>query len=493
VLSAQPASPAEQRESETKSTEERIQALEKALREQREEYERRLRELESASANPAAPAEPSTDRAQPSAASEPSEAAPVSSLSGPVSGTPNEAEDAQLKALLESHEEELPVDLNAPTVKLYGFMDMGLQRAWGGLYNSGIPETGETTFVLGNVNTYIDAQPHPDWRALTEVRFTLFPNGATNIGHIGRGDFTLADTSVFDDTGTNGGFTEVQWSGIVLERAHIDYMASDLVNLRVGYFLTPYGIWNVDHGTPTRMTLWEPIFMALEIIPKRQLGVQLFGREHFLPWELHYNAYVSNGRTEGQVDYTDDKALGGRVALKRHRPYPFQLGLSFHIGGSEAELREAGVATDGTLGITRRTVAAYDEYAGAADVSLDVGAFRVRSEAVVRVRLFEEGKRNRNLDGAFNADQTVTAGYVALGYRLPFDVEPLLAGEFIRQPNILGEAFMSAGPGLNYYPSPSAVLKLSYSYIRGFDFGGYAEDLERVKYHFLGGRLAIAY
>jgi hypothetical protein len=447
----------------------RLEALERELQRQREEYEERLRKLEQ----------------------QPPEKDPAPPLASSL--REDDLEESQLNGLLSAAQEESAIDPDSPAVRIYGFMDVGLQRGWGGLFESGIPETGETTFVLGNVNTYFDAQPTPNWRALTEVRFTLFPQGSSSLRDIAAGDFAPYNATVIDDTATNGGFTEARWNAIVLERAHIDYTPSDLVNLRAGYFLTPYGIWNVDHGSPTRLTLWEPIFMSQEILPKRQLGVELFGRWHFLPWELHYNAYISNGRTPGQVDYSDGKAFGGRIALKRSRPYLLQLGASFYVGGEERVERSLGLREGGELGIERQTVMAAMDYAGAADASLDIGAFRARSEVVVRVRKFEDGKRPAPLGGGFNADQTVTAGYLVLAYRLPFDVEPLLGSEFIREPNLLGEAFMSVGPGVNLYPSPSTVLKLGYSYITALDLGAFDGDLTRARYHFVGGRLALAY
>jgi hypothetical protein len=55
-----------------------------------------------------------------------------------------------------------------PVVRVYGFADVGLQRSWGPIAEIIPGGTNKTTFVLGNVNLYFDANPISDWRFLTE-------------------------------------------------------------------------------------------------------------------------------------------------------------------------------------------------------------------------------------------------------------------------------------------------------------------------------------
>ncbi len=42
-----------------------------------------------------------------------------------------------------------------------------------------------------------------------------------------------------DEGSPNGGFTDLRWNGVVLERSHIDWTPRDEINVRVGHFLTP--------------------------------------------------------------------------------------------------------------------------------------------------------------------------------------------------------------------------------------------------------------
>ena len=125
-------------------------------------------------------------------------------------------------------------------IKIYGFLDFGLRKTFGakdplfaGLIHRPL------TFVLGNVNLYFDAQPMPDWRALVEARLTTYPHGAETVDQ--SGTFQRTDTRVYD-TSSPSGRNRVIWGGVVLERAQIEHTMFDMFNLRVGYFLTPYGI-----------------------------------------------------------------------------------------------------------------------------------------------------------------------------------------------------------------------------------------------------------
>src|SRR5690348_6033105 len=200
-----------------------------------------------------------------------------------------------------------------PMFRLYGFIDVGLQKLWA--TDDPVTPTQKTTFVLGNVNLYFDFRPAPDWSSLVEVRLTKYPNGDYSYGISDIGiDYSRTDTTTADP-GNGEGHDTLRWGSIVLERAYIQWQKSARLGVRVGQFLTPYGIWNVDHGTPTLISLFRPFFQANEMFPEHQLGVEAFGRfddvvhDH---WALDYHSYVSNGRTPGVVALTDDKMIGGR-------------------------------------------------------------------------------------------------------------------------------------------------------------------------------------
>jgi hypothetical protein len=257
----------------------------------------------------------------------------------------------------------------------------------------------------------------------------------------------------------------VRWSGVSPERAHIDWTPSDAFNLRAGLFLTPYGIFNVDHGTPTRIMVSEPLFISYQLLPRQLIGVEAFGTIPFLPWTLGYHLHVSNGRTLAQVDFTDSKAVGGRVYLSTRNPFPIKLGLSGYAGNGED--------VETTLNV-RRTNFSFNEYGLSGDLSIDVGSLRVRSEVVVNWTFFDDGHR-RVWAGSPLADATHLGAYVAFAYQLPwYGIEPLIMTEFLRVPVPrlipMGEGLIMPSVGVNVYFTDTTMLRTQMSIAHGFDF-----------------------
>lgn len=397
---------------------------------------------------------------------------------------------AEAALLAELDASQAPQIEELPLLRFYGFMDMGLQSAWGGLYKTGLSQSEALTFVPGNINLYMDANPAPQFHGLAEVRFTTFPNGTESLDPL-TGQFTQHDTTVVDYTSPLGGFLNVQWGSIVLERAHIDWTPSDLFNLRVGYFLTPYGIWNVDHGTPTRIVLIPPVFMAYGFMPERQTGLMAYGTAHLLPWELSYNLYLTNGRAVA-VDFTNDKAIGGRLVARIRRPVALQLGASFYTGNAQTVEKTLGT-TDGMLGVVRNTTIEYNEIAGGGDISLDAGALRVRAEFVVNRMVYTPGKR-ASFAGVLKANATWHDGYLLLAYRLPWlGIEPLLFGELIHipQPSV-ADWFFGVNGGVNVYITPSVIIRTQIGRAQGFN-PGKGPKLKNSDINIFAARLVISF
>lgn len=132
--------------------------------------------------------------------------------------------------------------------------------------------------------------------------------------------------------------------GLNLERVHIDIKFRDEFKLRFGKFITPAGVWNVDHGSPVVLTVRQPLqTTTTPIFPESQTGMMGFGRTPLGDHDLDYSGYISAGRIDGSasavstvnhnsIDKLTDLAYGGHVGLKLDVLKSIGLGASYFNG-----------------------------------------------------------------------------------------------------------------------------------------------------------------
>ena len=83
-----------------------------------------------------------------------------------------------------------------------------------------------------------------------------------------------------------------------MQRLYLEWTLHRFVTVRGGQFLTPFGIWNVDHGSPVYIPVQRPYIVNSNssYFPERQTGLELLGR-----WDisnrssLGYHLTLSNG------------------------------------------------------------------------------------------------------------------------------------------------------------------------------------------------------
>lgn len=346
------------------------------------------------------------------------------------------------------------------TLRLYGWMDMGMTRLWGqpGDLPSVLPAAQAASFAVGNINLYFDFQPTEHWSSMLELRFTNQPDGDVSFNQL-----TPVSTS-YVDSGAPIPWSFTKLGGVVLERAYIQYRHNDLLQLRLGQFLTPFGIWNVDHGAPTLIAMALPVFMVQLLFPRTLIGIEALGNTQVGNWDLGYVAHVSNGRTLYQHDPTNDKAFGGRIYGRTSRPYRIQLGASAYWG------RYSEVTTTlkfvPQVSFSSMEVTAFDELDLGLDLSLDAGPLRFRTELSRGQYVYETGKRPPDVlgaPGAKTADSVQLDWYGLLAYRLPvWGLEPYLYFEYYKWPSGAGDGYVAPSAGLNIYVTPSAQLRFQY-------------------------------
>ncbi|WP_437968816.1 porin [Sorangium sp. So ce260] len=351
-------------------------------------------------------------------------------------------------------------------LRLYGFIDAGVQRTWVP-ENSGLaavlPQANALNFVVGNLNLYLDAQPTDHFRFLGELRFTTAPGGApvpvtpTPPELVYR--TTTQEYGTFDSTAIALGSPTVYGGLVSIERAHIDWTRFNLFKVRVGQFFTPIGIYNVDHGSPVLITAAIPYFITSRLFPTRQTGIMVYGNMFAGPWELGYNAYVSNGRNENApFAFDDNRGYGGRL----HASYEDPGKLTLKLGASFIASRARDWVVDlkiGEFAPTIHSTWSFREYTGAGDVSLDVGKTRLRAEAAVVRVVYDEGKRPGGA-GFFAPDAWKTSTYAVAAHRLDFlNMEPFVIGAALHAPFNFHDTMFQLGGGLNFYITPDVTVR----------------------------------
>lgn len=348
------------------------------------------------------------------------------------------------------------------SVNIYGFMDMGLQRYMThSRLVKGLVPSSEATFVSGNTNIYLDARPRPNWRALIETRLSVHPHGNTVVAGLGPAKRT--DTSIIDFTSASGR-NIIRLGGVIIERAVTEWQLDSRLTVQAGYFLTPWGIWNIDHGTPTLISLIMPSFLLNEAVLRQQTGVNVFGRLTHNDWTLGYYAYVSNGRTAGQTDFTDGKAGGGRLTLSRFGKITTTLGTSLFHGSTEDEARTLRLANGG-LDIDIQPTYAFTETTVGGDLSLDWAGLRIRAEGVARTVNQKPGQFRPVQINPLATDPNRTELYVygLAAYRWDW-FEPLLYAEYInthKRTDLIDKG-SGVSVGVNIYLSQVSQLRLQY-------------------------------
>jgi hypothetical protein len=352
------------------------------------------------------------------------------------------------------------------SLNLYGFIDLTYSRAikefaFGSPYDS---------FAVGHLNLYAASELGDNWRTLAEVRVTYLPHGAYPP------DPTNPDPERVNTTTTD--YTDVdrpvELGGLMIERAWLEYTAHSLASIRAGQWLTPYGIWNVDHGSPVIVGVRRPFIVGERFLPERQTGIQLHGSTLLGRTKLGYNLTLSNGR--GAIDaYRDldrNKAVGGRFFANFDTNFgTLSTGMSGYRGRYTDSDQEFGVTPEGEFTILRPVTARFDEFSLAADAKWEWDGFLMQTEAIMNEVAYEDAVRPVALTfpgapPARIADHRRRGVYGLTGYRFEWLGIMPWAGIEAYDTGVPGVFSSSAAfwGGINLRPTPRVVLKTQYTY-----------------------------
>jgi hypothetical protein len=258
---------------------------------------------------------------------------------------------------------------------------------WRGPYERYAP------FYVGNFNLYLNKNLTDDLRMFGEVRFTFLPNGSTDAttGNA-TGEFVSTAAQDYADS-----WRPLKWGAIEIERVYIEWTAHRALVIRAGVFLTPYGIWNVDHGSTTVVTPQRPFIIGQELFPERQTGIEVLGQFDVSAHNTFgYHATISNGL--GPIsEYRDldgNKAVGGRAYWSYDGFGELRVGASAFYGTDTAALEVPGLASDGQhLKYNQRITSKSAVLSLAADAQWKFGGLLLQTEVITQQRRYDEQGR----------------------------------------------------------------------------------------------------
>jgi hypothetical protein len=416
-------------------------------------------------------------------------------LTAPAAGqTPESADytlsDAELEGLGLSTQDGETSAVDTST-RINGFVDFSMFNVFTEEWKK--PLQPHASFFIGNFNVYISKNLTDTVRMFAEVRFTYLPNGVTDLTNN-----VVTSTLVPDYTNLAGQF---KWGGIEIERVYLEWSMTPWLTLRAGQFLTPYGIWNVDHGSPTIIPVMPPHVINQGLFPERQTGLELRGQ---LPLSANhtvgYHLTLSNGigPASEYADLDDNKAIGGRVLWSYEGFGQLTVGASGFFGTNTNAQIVVGIDADNLLSYDERVNAKSWVSALAADIQWRYGGLLLQAEFVSRQNSYTEDGRpvpTHPLTGtrAGVPDSLDFGAYFLAGYRFDwFGVMPFIVVHHIdyleSRFSVRPKVFVFEG-GLNIRPIDSVVFKVQYQ-------GGYWPEGFVVKddvFHALFLQLAWAY
>jgi hypothetical protein len=233
--------------------------------------------------------------------------------------------------------------------QLYGFADVSVTKYFPkeeSFVRSVYKMDELLMFNFDHLNIYGDFRPNDRLRFLTELSFqdkpVYFKDQAAMIMRIPgmESETVLTEAKTSDTNQTMKGIVKYEWGSFSVERAIASVGINRYWNWSFGKFITPAGIWNVDHGSPVIMTINQPSqYTFREMYPKSQLGIMENGTFIMKDVDLSYSAYLSSGRGNPSIRKYADLAVGGQLRLGLPLLNECNIGISGYTGVQSAVVR----------------------------------------------------------------------------------------------------------------------------------------------------------
>jgi len=368
------------------------------------------------------------------------------------------------------------------SLKFSGFADFALtgvfgrEGDWRGAYER------FSAFSIGNFNLYTDKRLLESLRMFGEIRFTFLPNGTAPPG-AAPGDYQQTGAEDYANFKR-----PVSWAGIYIPRVYLEWTPYRFFGVRGGVILTPYGIWNVDHGSPTIIPVQRPFVVGQALFPERQTGIELLGQfdiGHHSTIGYHLTLTNGLGAVNEYRDYDDNKAIGGRLYWSFDGLGQLRVGASAFYGQDTTAHEMASFAPDGQhVVFTQKIDQQSDVLALAGDVQWKYRGLHLQTELITQQRRYKDAARPGSSNPFFGrylapSDRLNWGIYGLVGYRFDwFGIMPYFLAQFMDAFDPAAGALYfvnSFFAGINIRPIDVLVIKIEYNqshFPRGFIIAG---------------------
>ncbi len=358
----------------------------------------------------------------------------------------------------EIHEEDLEAqDEFERSIQISGFMQP--------MYRSITPRNPDLNisndtpeYVLGPVHLYIDSYFEKDWRVLLELSFNGSPQNEISVRD---NSFLRIDTPGASRKTTNG---------LTIERAWVSYLFDPLLEIKLGTFIPPHGIYQVDHAAYVVPTVSVPLFATY---PHTLTGIQVLGEQDFGNLLVNYSLYTANGPgvelneeiasrqavgIERDLDF--DKVVGGKLRLSWKTDGFLQKAfIGYNIYNGLRTVKDS-TRPNPNEGIQEELF--QKRFGHEMSTTWALGAFRLKIQGEV-VNVIDTGTQNLTVDGFTIKNRIKWVGYdeyIYLGLRWQkYAVYYQGANLSIPFAGVLGNAKVIFN-GFRIHFTPTVVLKV---------------------------------
>jgi hypothetical protein len=389
-----------------------------------------------------------------------------------------------------------------------GFMDFQYQYPFNFSNNSTIGQyqVSKPHYNLNNINLYFSFNLDPFWLAFAEIKFLFAPSGLEQTVN-----GTPAKTYPVDSYYRDNQYMLSRYNSIGIERAYIEWSRFPFASVRVGRYLTPFGIWSQDHGAPALTSIRVPFVVnsaAPSIgMPSNQTGVELVGKVNIpgINTLVEYILYNGNGMTNTEATSNDVDTTRSWGCFLNLKPPTIAEKVDLEIGGSAYTgmrsllyFRQGDVIMLQSQDYGATPFAVYDSsnnqylYRQTDTILVGHAKLSVRSlpldgEFVLQFEILQqwakEDKNSKLVDQTFQprsaSDYKYSSFYIQAEYKFFSMLTPYFRYERnhwdTKDPmvNMMVPVLQNYTVGLNYKPIPRIALKVEWAHVTVSGTDGY--------------------